>query len=71
LKAEDAMSNITIELPDERMRQLQKLAQEANVSPEDLLRSRVEEWLATPSPEFLRVANYVLKKNEELYRRLA
>jgi antitoxin FitA len=69
--AETIMSNITIELPDERMRQLQKLAHDANISPEDLLRTHVEEWLNAPSPEFLKVAQYVLKKNEELYRRLA
>jgi hypothetical protein len=65
------MSNITIQLPDERMQQLQKLAQEANVLPEELLRARVEEWLNSPAQEFLQAAQYVLKKNEELYRRLA
>ena len=65
------MSNITIQLPDERMQQLQKLAQEANVPPEELLRGRVEEWLSGPSQDFLKAAHYVLKKNEELYRRLA
>lgn len=65
------MSNITIELPDERMRQLQNLAQEAKVPPEELLRARVEEWLSGPSQDFEKAAQYVLKKNEELYRRLA
>jgi antitoxin FitA len=65
------MSNITIQLPDERMQQLQKLAQEAKVLPEELLRARVEEWLNSPLQEFLQAAQYVLKKNEELYRRLA
>ncbi len=65
------MSNITIELPDERMRQLQELAQEAKVPPEELLRARVEEWLTGPSQDFEKAAKYVLKKNEELYRRLA
>ena len=65
------MSNITIQLPDERMQQLQKRAQEANVPAEDLLQARVEEWLKEPSQDFLKAAQYVLKKNEELYRRLA
>ena len=60
------MSNITIQLPDERMQQLQKLAQEANVPPEELLRARVEAWLNAPSADFLKAAQYVLKKNEEL-----
>lgn len=65
------MSTITIQLPDERMEQLQKLAQEAKMLPEELLCARVEEWLSGPSQDFLKAAQYVLKKNEELYRRLA
>ncbi len=65
------MNNITIQLPDERMQQLMKLAQEAKVLPEELLRARVEEWLNSPSQEFVQAAKFVLKKNEELYRRLA
>ena len=65
------MSNITIQLPDDRMQQLHKLATEAKVPPEELLRARVEEWLSAPTQDFLKAAAYVLKKNEELYRRLA
>ena len=65
------MSNITIQLPDERMQQLHKLATEAQVPPEELLRARVEEWLSGPSQDFLNASKYVLRKNEELYRRLA
>ncbi len=65
------MSNITIQLPDERMQQLQKLAHDAKLPPEELLRVRVEEWLRGPSEDFVRAAQYVLRKNEELYRRLA
>lgn len=65
------MSNITIQLPEERMQQLQKLAQDAKVPAEDLLRARVEAWLSAPKQDFLDAAEYVLKKNEELYRRLA
>ncbi|MSQ97230.1 MAG: ribbon-helix-helix protein, CopG family [Gemmataceae bacterium] len=65
------MSNITIQLPDDRMKQLEKLAQEAKVPAEELLRARVENWLTEPSQDFLKAAQYVLKKNEELYRRLA
>jgi hypothetical protein len=65
------MSNITIQLPDERMQQLQKLAQEAKVQPEELLRARVEEWLNGPSQDFLQASQYVLKKNEKLFQRLA
>jgi antitoxin FitA len=65
------MSSITIQLSDERMHELQRLAQEAKVPVEELLRARVEEWLIGPKQEFLQAAAYVLKKNDELYRRLA
>jgi antitoxin FitA len=65
------MSTITIQLPDDRMHRLQELAKEAKLPPEELLRARVEEWLDGPSQNFLKAAQYVLKKNEELYRRLA
>jgi predicted transcriptional regulator len=65
------MSNITIQLADDRMQQLQELAQEAKVPPEELLRARVENWLTESAQDFLQAAQYGLKKNEELYRRLA
>lgn len=64
------MSNVTIQLSDDRMRDLQSLAKDANVPVEELLRARVEEWLSAKQ-DFLKAATYVLKKNEELYRRLA
>ncbi len=65
------MTTITIALPDERARRLKELADEAGVAPEELLRASVEEWLARPKEDFARAATYVLKKNAELYRRLA
>jgi uncharacterized protein YbaP (TraB family) len=65
------MSTITIQLPDDRMQALQKLALDAKVRPEELLQARVEEWLNEPEQDFLKAAQYVLEKNEELYRRLA
>ena len=65
------MNSITIQLPDNRMQELQKLALEAKVPVEELVRARVEEWLIGPKQDFLTAAHYVLKKNEDLYRRLA
>lgn len=65
------MASITINIPDEQLRMLQQLAQESHVSTEDLLRASIEDWLTSPKSEFDRVADYVLKKNAELYRRLA
>jgi hypothetical protein len=65
------MADITIALPEERLLRLKELAQEAKVSPEELLRASVEEWLGRPKDDFARAADYVLQKNAELYRRLA
>ena len=65
------MASITINISDEQLHKLQQLAQESQVSPEDLLRSGIDDWLATQSDEFKQAASYVLKKNAELYRRLA
>ena len=65
------MSTITIQLSDERLLRLQELAKEAKIAPEELIRASVEEWLSRPKEDFARAANYVLRKNMELYRRLA
>ena len=65
------MTTLTISLPDEPMLRLKELAIEAGVAPEELLHSNVVEWLARPKDDFAQAAAYVLKKNAELYRRLA
>jgi antitoxin FitA len=65
------MTTLTIALPDEPMRRLEELATEAGVAPEELLRASVEQWLVKPKDDFAKAAGYVLKKNAELYRRLA
>ena len=65
------MATITINLPEEPLRRLQEMAREANVTPEEFLRASVEEWLRRPGEDFTRAAAYVLRKNAELYRRLA
>ena len=61
----------TIQLSSDRVSKLEELAKEAGTSPEDLLRAQVESWLAHPQADFLAAAGHVLKKNAELYRRLA
>jgi predicted transcriptional regulator len=65
------MSSITIEVDQEQLARLQSIAERVGVSVETLARSSLEELLARPDDEFERAADYVLKKNEELYRRLA
>jgi predicted transcriptional regulator len=65
------MASITVNIPDEQLGKLRQLAQENHLSPEDLLRASIEDWLTCPKNDFAQAASYVLKKNAELYRRLA
>ena len=65
------MTTLMIDLPDEPMQRLRELATEAGVAPEELVRANIEQWLTRPREDFAQAAAYVLKKNAELYRRLA
>jgi hypothetical protein len=66
------LTTITIPLPEERLEQLRELARRANVSPEELARAALEDWLRPGGrDDFIQAARYVLQKNAELYRRLA
>lgn len=65
------MSSITIDLPEEHLSKLREIARRLQVSPEDLARMSIEELLAQPEENFESAAEYVLKKNAELYQRLA
>ena len=64
------MTTFTIELPEEQTRRLLDQAREAGTTPEHLIRAGVEEWLARPRADYTEAAEYVLRKNAELYRRL-
>jgi antitoxin FitA len=65
------MASITIDIPDSNLQKLQDLADANGISSEVLLRASIDNWLNLPQSEFVDAANYVLKKNAELYRRLA
>jgi hypothetical protein len=65
------VASITIELTEEKALKLKELAMEVGVTPEELLRAGVEEWLRERREDFAKAAAYVLEKNAELYRRLA
>ncbi len=66
-----AMSTITVTLRDEQLLKLRELAEAAGAEPEEWLQKRIETLLVSPTDDFEHAAEYVLKKNEELYRRLA
>ena len=65
------MTAITIPLSDGQLTRLQEMAQRLRVPPETLLAATLEDLLSRPDEEFQRTMEYVLRKNEELYRRLA
>ncbi|MBP0016925.1 MAG: DNA-binding protein [Cyanobacteria bacterium SBLK] len=65
------MKTLTIAISDEKLQQLQKLAQKADMTPEQLLTSQLDKWLNEPEDDFQQVTRYVLEKNRELYQRLS
>jgi predicted transcriptional regulator len=65
------MSSITVSLSDEQLLKLQETAARFGLSPEDLVRVSLEDLLARPEEDFRTAVEYVLNKNDELYRRLA
>jgi hypothetical protein len=66
-----SMTTLTITIPDDRLSKLKELAARFHVSPEDLVNVSIEEILTCPEETFQQALHYVLKKNADLYRRLA
>ena len=60
-----------IELSPAQADRLRLEAERLGLKPEDLARAAITDLLASPGAEFKAAAERVLKKNEELYRRLA
>ena len=65
------MTTITISIPDGHLRRLQEIADRFGIPIEQLVRFGIEQLLSQPDETFQNAADYVLKKNAELYRRLA
>ena len=65
------MTTLTITLTDEVARQLKERAVRDDTTLEDLATQGIQEWLAKPDPLFEQAKAHVLRKNAELYRRLA
>ena len=64
------MSSLTFQLSEEKADRLADEAEKSGVAIEELLQRITEEFLDRKNA-FENAARYVLKKNEELYRRLA
>lgn len=65
------MNTISFKIPDERLLKLQETATRLGVPIEELVQMRVEEVLNQTEASFADAMDYVLKKNTELYNRLA
>jgi hypothetical protein len=65
------MTDLTIELSEEMLTKLRERASAYGISPEDLVHAGINRILESPESEFKKAVDYILKKNEELYRRLA
>jgi hypothetical protein len=62
---------LIIDLTSAQAEQLRHEAERLGLAPEDLARAAIVDLLATPGDDFKSAADRVLRKNEELYRRLA
>ena len=65
------MKVLELQLPEQTAKKLQEAAERLCVSPEQLSILSIEEKLAQFEDEFRRSAEYVLRKNSGLYRRLS
>ncbi|WP_315789003.1 ribbon-helix-helix protein, CopG family [Fischerella sp. JS2] len=65
------MNSITIKIPDEDLEKLQATANRLGVSIEELVLMGVENLLKQSDASFQDAMDYLLKKNTELYKRLA
>jgi hypothetical protein len=62
---------LVIDLTPAQAERLRSEAERLGLAPEDLARAAVADLLAIPGDDFRTAAERVLRKNEELYRRLA
>ena len=62
---------LALELPPAQAEKLRDEATRLVLAPEDLARSAVLDLLSSPDAEFHGAAARVLRKNQELYKRLA
>jgi hypothetical protein len=62
---------LSIDLSPAQAERLRLEAERLGLTPEDLARAVIADLLANPGEDFNAAAERVLKKNEDLYRRLA
>jgi hypothetical protein len=65
------MPDITVSLTEGQLLKLNELARRFKMPSEEIARIGIDDLLTRPDDEFQQAMEYVLKKNAELYRRLA
>ena len=65
------METVTVNLPDQLATKVKEAASRFGISPEEFIKSGVEEKLLLLDSNFRDAIEHVLNKNAELYRRLA
>jgi hypothetical protein len=63
--------NVAFELPPVQAEKLRQAAERLGISPAELARAAVTDLLAERDEDFRAVADRILRKNADLYRRLA
>jgi len=62
---------LAVELTETESTRLREAAARLGVDPSQLAHAAIADLLSTPDEDFRAAAEHVLRKNEELYRRLA
>jgi hypothetical protein len=65
------MKILEVSLSEQTVTKLEAAARRLGLQPEDLVRVSVEDKLSQLDEDFQSAADYVMRKNAELYRRLA
>lgn len=65
------MAIITISIEDEKIQELRKKAEMHGLQLEELIIASIRDLISQPDNEFAEALKRVLKKNKELYERLA
>ena len=63
------MNTITISLPEDRLKALERLSRQFNLAPEELVRISVEE-LTRREKDFKKAISFVQERNDSLYQLL-
>jgi predicted transcriptional regulator len=65
------MMRITVDVPDAQARRLEEAARRLKVTPETLAAAALQDMVGQGDADFARIAERVIDKNRDLYRRLA